>query len=140
MANVLTKLAEKVFMDSDEVEEQTPVYIQQEVKEDPFPIRVEEFKKHPLTHKLKFYTLSYTTDFSNIQDELHTVNQIAIININPLRERSTPIVVNILTKLKQIAKQIGGDIGALHNGWIILTPRHSEVYRKDKLDIDKIIS
>jgi len=127
MSNVITKLAEKVFFEEKDGSEDEAT----DILQDPFPINPEEFAKNPKSHTLKFYTLSYTTDFSAIKDELHTPNQIAIININPLRERSTPIVVNILTKLKQIAKQLDGDIGALHNGWVILTPRNSEVYRKE---------
>lgn len=98
--------------------------------EDDIPINPAEFKRLPKSHNLKFFTVSKASDFDAIAQELYKANLIGLININPLKQHSQPLVINVLTKFKGLSQEINGDIGALHNGWIIVTPNNVEVYKK----------
>jgi len=105
--------------------------------ENDVPINPAEFRKLPKSHNLKFFTVSQTSDFDAIAQELYKANLIGLININPLKQHSQPMVINVLTKFKGLTQEINGDIGALRNGWIIVTPSNVEVYKK-KENLNKI--
>ncbi len=98
--------------------------------EDDGPVNPAEFRKLPRSHNLKFFTVSKSSDFEAIAQELYKANLIGLININPLKQHSQPLVVSMLTKFKGLSQEINGDIGALRNGWIIVTPNNVEVYKK----------
>ncbi|MBS3157978.1 cell division protein SepF [Candidatus Woesearchaeota archaeon] len=98
--------------------------------EDDAPVNPSEFKRLPKSHRVKFFTLGKVSDYETIAAELYTQDLIGLVNINPLKQHSQPLVVNVLTKFKGLTQEINGDIGALRNGWIIVTPNNVEVYKK----------
>lgn len=100
--------------------------------EDDLSINASEFRKLPKSHNVKFFTLVKASDYDNIATELYRQDMIGLVNINPLKQHSTPMVVRVLNKFKELTQEIDGDIGALRNGWIIVTPKNVQVYRKNE--------
>jgi len=74
-------------------------------------------------------------DFSDIKailDSLREGYTIALINIQPLKDKDLVELKRAINKLKKTCDAIHGDIAGFGDDYIVITPNFAEIYRTKK--------
>ncbi len=128
MVKFLSKIREKVndFLSSEEEEK---------ILEDEGEDYVEldgEAGKEKSNLMVKTYSIDDFTDIKPILDSLRAGNVIALINIKPLKDKDLIELKRAINKLKKTTDAIEGDIAGFGEDYIVVTPAHVKVYRKEE--------
>ncbi len=128
MVKFLSKIREKVndFLSSEEEEK-----ILEDEGEDYVELDTEAGKEKS-SLMVKTYSIDDFTDIKPILDSLRAGNVIALINIKPLKDKDLIELKRAINKLKKTTDAIEGDIAGFGEDYIVVTPAHVKVYRKEE--------
>jgi SepF-like predicted cell division protein (DUF552 family) len=73
------------------------------------------------------------TDFEDIKpilDSLRTGNTIALVNIQPLKEKDLIELKRAVNKLKKTCDALGGDIAGFGEDYLVATPEFAYIHRE----------
>ena len=81
---------------------------------------------------VKTYSIDDFTDIKPILDNLRTGEVIALINIKPLKDKDLVELKRAINKLKKTTDAIDGDIAGFGEDYIVVSPAHVKVSRKEE--------
>ena len=80
---------------------------------------------------VRTYSIDDFTDVKPILDNLRAGHTIALINIKPLKDKDLVELKRAINKLKKTTDAIEGDIAGFGEDFIVVTPAHVKVQRRD---------
>lgn len=86
---------------------------------------------------VKTYSIDDFTDIKPILDSLRAGDVIALINIKPLKDKDLVELKRAINKLKKTTDAIEGDIAGFGEDYIVVTPAHVKVFRKEEKKSEK---
>jgi SepF-like predicted cell division protein (DUF552 family) len=86
------------------------------------------------------FVLDDFADTKTILDSLRNQDTIALINIQPLKEKDLVELKRSINKLKKTVDAIGGDIAGFGDDYIVITPSFASIWRNPtpKGDVDEL--
>ena len=76
------------------------------------------------------FVLQDFADTKTILDALRNQDTIALINIQPLKDKDIVELKRSINKLKKTTDAIGGDIAGFGDDHIVITPAFAQIWRK----------
>ena len=76
------------------------------------------------------FVLQDFSDTKTILDSLRSQDTIALINIQPLKDKDIVELKRSINKLKKTTDAIGGDIAGFGDDHIVITPAFAQIWRK----------
>jgi SepF-like predicted cell division protein (DUF552 family) len=78
---------------------------------------------------IRTFTLEDFSDVKEILEVLREGNTVALINMQPLKEKDLIELKRAISKLKKTCDAIEGDIAGFGDDYLILAPDFAEIYR-----------
>lgn len=126
LSNLKEKFSTKIGTpDQDMSEEKEDEYV--ELGSEGAPMKEEDSKII-----VRPFVLEDFEDIRSILDELRTGHTIALVNIQPLKDKDIVELKRAINKLKKTCDAVQGDIAGFGDDWICVTPSFAKIHRSSE--------
>lgn len=84
---------------------------------------------------VKILRLTSAEDTRKVMEIYRKGVSVLVVNVAGIADKEYGEPQLTLKKFKQAASDTGGDIGAIKDNWVIMTPRNVDIFRKKKDDL-----